>query len=132
MNPGSYIYRKNNGAAEPHYLCRTIKRGWKRIWPPAGTDLKCTDPSNIACLPEDWAPLLSECWGFDMTLAYNAKTNVYSSPPGPSHPKAPSLFPPVAAAPALDATDQPRFTLSPLARQRCKARPSGLCREDSW
>ena len=32
---GSYIYRKNNGASEPHYVCQTVKRGWKRIWPPA-------------------------------------------------------------------------------------------------
>ena len=47
-----------------------------------GTDLHCTDPSNPACFPADWAPLFAECWGYDMSLEYDSSSNAYSPPPG--------------------------------------------------
>ena len=80
---GSYLQRRLHNSKEPYPICWDGGwmggSDWYDMWPPAGFNMSCKD---ITCLPSDLYPLYADCWGHDLTLAYDSSTDTYSDPPG--------------------------------------------------
>jgi hypothetical protein len=65
---GSYMdSMKVNAPNQPSFLC-SASEAWRQVWPPSGA--------------WDLAPLYSDCWGFDITLKYNASADTSGPLPG--------------------------------------------------